>query len=1506
MNTPPIQESGKAVRTPLAKGNEALRQGNHDQAIAHYAQAIIQQPGLAKIISANLEMARHKYRASRQTSAKPSVAVCGWELAHNAAGRAYTLATIYETYAHVEIIGSLFPNFGREIWEPIRDTPIAKHTFIVEDESQFLEQAIQLVAAHPYDIVHLSKPRAPNILFGILYKLFWDAKVLMDIDDEELAFVGEETPITIDDYIKQHGKLPELKHLAGKDWTRIAVGLAKDFDGVTVCNAALQKRYGGEIIRHARDEKLFKPSTELKSKSRDKYGIPQDKKVVLFFGTPREHKGLIETAQAIAGLKRTDVIFCIVGTFADEKLKQRLIAVDGCNFVFLPNQPVRATPEILSIADCCLLLQDSKSTAAQYQTPAKLSDALAMGVPVLCSVTPALEEYVQLGAIQKTSIQELKQHLASVLKPITRETDKESNGRSTFSKLLSITACANGLKNSVSQLSSTTNGKAIKNIAHLLFSELRPKGDLPTAIVFLLKNTPAEQKHRITSLRKDTSIDIVVPVFNALDDVKRCLVSLEEHTDGCRVHVFVINDASGEDTTQWLRNHCKDNPLFSLIEHPNNLGYTRAVNTGLKASDADFVITQNSDTIVSAGWLNGMVRCMESDPKIGIVGPLSNAASWQNVPNLRDESGSFAVNELPEGFNVQDMARMVARASKRTYPRLPFVNGFCFMIRRAVIDAIGYMDEENFPIGYGEENDFCIRAIDAGYQLVIADDVFVFHAKSKSFGHERRKVLSEQGTTNLKRKHTAEKYTSRLNAVKRTEELDAVRVRINKYIDEKASTFSVDLIQMRILFLLPVQGGSGGAHSVVQEVTEMRRLGIQAHIGMWHDQVAGFVKSYADISEAKNIFKGFDDLSLLDLADNYDVVVGTIYSSMTLVKNIVDSSPHILPAYYVQDYEPMFFEEGSTKFHEAHGSYTLVPGALLFAKTHWIINEVNRHHGVAVHKVQPSIDHNVYKPAQRQSNSRINVTAMIRPQTPRRGAERTMRLFKRLHQVFGDKLAISVFGCESNSDEFLKLESDFPFVNHGKLLRPQVAALLAESDLFIDLSDYQAFGRTALEAMACSCAAVVPSAGGADEYAVNYKNALIVDTRNEIECFDVISKLLAKPDELFRLKREGFATASRYSVHAAAVSEILAIEKALRNWRKERPSIIKPTLLLIPSLSSDKKMVTGSGYVRVLLPYRSPSLLKQFKVRQSQTLPSAGDAEIVLLQRDLTAYSIPELNEWLHSWKIGGGKLVYELDDDLLDAKQLKMRNPKGDGSVTASKVSLLISAADIVHVSTETLAEKIRAINPQVHVVPNVLDAGLWQLATSRRHDQGPYCRQSDGPIRIGYIGTPTHDADLDMITEAMGVIERKYAGKVEIEVIGGFQNRAPTFGKRVGLPKKHDYPNFVRWLHERVHWDIGVIPLVEDQFNNSKSYLKFLECAALDMALVVSDVTSYRPVARHGHNCLLAQPITTDWIEKISQLIDDKVMRLRLAQQARVECTQRHTIESVAPTLTKRLASI
>lgn len=995
----------------------------------------------------------------------------------------------------------------------------------------------------------------------------------------------------------------------------------------------------------------------------------------------------------------------------------------------------------------------------------------------------------------------------------------------------------------------------------------------------------------------DIAIDVVVPVFNALEDAKKCLTSVRDRRDGFRVRVIVVNDGSGPETSEWLRDFCADTHGFELVEHERNRGYTAAVNTGLQLSAAPYVVTLNSDAIVTRGWLKGMVRCMLSGPEVGIVGPLSNAASWQNIPELLGEDGKFAINALPKGMSPDDMASLVAVASERSYPRTNFVNGFCFMIRREVLDTVGYMDEEAFPVGYGEENDFCIRSLDAGFALAIADDTYVFHSKSKSFGHARREEYSRQGADALRRKHGADKYKRLVDETKSTGPMDSVRRQIRSALDRMsrfAGQRSPDA--MRVLFLLPVKGGGGGAHSVVQEVVEMRRLGVCAHVAVRAENLDSFRTQYEDMPGIASTFVGFTDADLLRVASGYDVVVGTIYTSMQMVHRVCRAMPHILPAYYVQDYEPLFSPRGSREWKVAMDSYALVPHAVLFAKTHWIIEKVQSEHGVVVNKVEPSIDHTVYRLQPCRRDGRIHIAAMIRPATPRRGAERTMRVFSALARRQPGRLAFHLFGCDPDEEGFIQLARDFEFEMHGRLLRPQVAALLARCDLFVDLSDYQAFGRTSLEAMACGCAAVVPVHGGGDEYAVHGVNALVVDSLDESACIRAIDELLHGEDAtLHRMQAQGVVTAAKYSVHRAAVSELDLLARSLPAHRKLFPApdariIVAPSTTTGPSGG----MITGSGYVRVVLPYFAEPLLRECVVRMhpSASLPMPGEAGALLLQRDVPGIALASLQEWLPSWRAGGGRLVYEIDDDLLDAEALCSRGYTGDTRELGEKVKWLVKSADVVTVSTQPLADRLADYNSNVRVVPNRIDRRLWRLDIPRDHTSGEFARDKR-TVRIGYIGTPTHDKDLDVVTGAMRRIETEFAGRVEIEVIGGFELREPAFGKRVGLPRRRDYPAFVSWLHQRVHWDIGIIPLANDCFSQRKSYVKFLEYAALDMAIVCSEAVPYEPVAKDGENALVVPNEEEFWYEAVRRLIEDGDLRLRLAGNARRMVQESHTID-------------
>jgi GT2 family glycosyltransferase len=185
----------------------------------------------------------------------------------------------------------------------------------------------------------------------------------------------------------------------------------------------------------------------------------------------------------------------------------------------------------------------------------------------------------------------------------------------------------------------------------------------------------------------------------------------------------------------------------------------------------------NSDTLVTPGWLEGLLEAAAADPATAFVGPLSNAASLQSVPQVFDARRQFKANALPPGWTPARMAALVAGCSEKTFPQTPLLNGFCILMRRQAFLDLGGFNHGAFPSGYGEENDLCTRAVKAGMKLVVADHVYVYHSKSASFG-ARRSELAKAGSRALKALHPDTDYAALASEVLEDLALAALRRRI--------------------------------------------------------------------------------------------------------------------------------------------------------------------------------------------------------------------------------------------------------------------------------------------------------------------------------------------------------------------------------------------------------------------------------------------------------------------------------------------------------------------------------------------------------------------------------------------------------------------------------------------------------------------------------------------------------------------------------------------------------
>lgn len=278
-----------------------------------------------------------------------------------------------------------------------------------------------------------------------------------------------------------------------------------------------------------------------------------------------------------------------------------------------------------------------------------------------------------------------------------------------------------------------------------------------------------------------TLVDIIVCVHNALEDVKSCLSSVRKNTT-VDYNLFIVNDGSESDTSDFLIKWLERSNNTTLIINSTAKGYTKAANQGIQASKSNYILLLNSDTIVTPKWIEKLIECAESDPKIGVVGPLSNCASWQSVPDLFDANGDWMINEIPDNYSVDRYSQLVEQSSKRSFPSVSFVNGFCYMITRAALDAVGLLDEESFPHGYGEENDLSLRILKSGFKLAIADHTYIYHAKSKSFGHQRRKELAKQGSSALKNKYPDVDFKALTAQIKDNQVLENIRTLLKQSI----------------------------------------------------------------------------------------------------------------------------------------------------------------------------------------------------------------------------------------------------------------------------------------------------------------------------------------------------------------------------------------------------------------------------------------------------------------------------------------------------------------------------------------------------------------------------------------------------------------------------------------------------------------------------------------------------------------------------------------------------
>lgn len=211
--------------------------------------------------------------------------------------------------------------------------------------------------------------------------------------------------------------------------------------------------------------------------------------------------------------------------------------------------------------------------------------------------------------------------------------------------------------------------------------------------------------------------DIVIPVWNHLEMTKDCVDSIAKHTQ-YPYRLVLIDNASDCPAGKYL--YSLKQGGAAVIRNEKNQGFVKAVNQGMRFSDAKYICIMNNDTIVTDGWLSEMINILELHPDIGMINPSSNTSC-----------------QFPGKLDIDSYAATL-RHFKGTYQELYTGRAFAMVVAREVIDRIGYLDEI-YGMGYFDDTDYCKRAQKLGYRVVRAKASYVYHRESQSFSKIREK-----------------------------------------------------------------------------------------------------------------------------------------------------------------------------------------------------------------------------------------------------------------------------------------------------------------------------------------------------------------------------------------------------------------------------------------------------------------------------------------------------------------------------------------------------------------------------------------------------------------------------------------------------------------------------------------------------------------------------------------------------------------------------------------------
>lgn len=390
-----------------------------------------------------------------------------------------------------------------------------------------------------------------------------------------------------------------------------------------------------------------------------------DRKIIGYYGAVAEWFDSSKIAYVAQNMPDCDIIIIGRVTAGEKQL------LHYKNIKLLGELPYDELPKYLEKFDVCLIPFDTSTSLIKATNPVKFYEYLSAGKKIVATEIPELEsfknKYVYL-----------------------------SNDNQQFLNYIQI--CLDNKDCLV-----TTNEK----------------------LAFALENDWQVRYKKFTDVCRKTvpKISIIVLTYNNLKINKICISSILHNTAYPNFELIVVDNLSTDGTRDYLEKLEQEDSRVKVILNNENKGFAGGNNIGIKASNGDYVLLLNNDTIVTRGWLTAMTKHLENNSKLGMCGPVTNSIGNEakikvNYHTIK-EMYSFAYRYTTEHLNEE-------------YENPNVLALFCTMIKREVIDSCGTLDEM-YGVGMFEDDDYAEAVKQKGYELAIAEDAFIHHFEGASF-----------------------------------------------------------------------------------------------------------------------------------------------------------------------------------------------------------------------------------------------------------------------------------------------------------------------------------------------------------------------------------------------------------------------------------------------------------------------------------------------------------------------------------------------------------------------------------------------------------------------------------------------------------------------------------------------------------------------------------------------------------------------------------------------------